>query len=169
MKTEKMIFLVIGGATVLALFGILFLSQSEQKGSNTSGITSYSKSQSGKPKAVVVNLSADLGRMKIADEKSAEFVIENSGSGLLQLFNISTSCDCTFATVTINNIKSEEFGMHGKSSWVGELKAGEKATVTAIYKPSIMPVSGPVAREVYVGTNDPDNPKLTFTISAFVE
>lgn len=148
----------------MALAGVFFLSAAEQKEANKSNVTSKVTS-----KVSVKDASSDLGRMKVTDEKSAAFIIENSGKDILQLFNVSTSCDCTFATVTINDSKSPEFGMHGKSSWVGEVKVGEKATVTAIYKPSIMPVSGPVSREIYVATNDPDNSKLTFTVSAFVE
>ncbi|MBI2622231.1 DUF1573 domain-containing protein [Candidatus Microgenomates bacterium] len=165
---EKAVFVIIGGLTLLVLLVIVLFSLTEQQGKGRQ-VTQYVKSDSSRPKANVASFSSDLGKMKVSDEKSAEFTIENNGNKPLSLFKISTSCDCTFATVTINNVKSEEFSMHGKSSWTGEVKAGEKATVTVIYKPSIMPVSGPVSREVYVGTNDPDRPKLTFTISAFVE
>lgn len=168
MKTEKIIFLTIGGLTLLVFLVIILLSMNEQK-TKTENVSSYTKSQTNRPKVSLASTSFDLGKMKVTEEKMATFVIENSGKDTLQLFNISTSCDCTFATVTINNSTSPQFGMHGKSSWVGEVKLGEKAKVTAIYKPSIMPVSGPVTREVYVGTNDPDKPKLTFIISAFVE
>ncbi len=154
---------------MLVFAGIIVFSMVEQKKTDQTSVPSYSKSDTSRPKVSLSSTSLDLGKMKVSDEKSADFVIENKGDKLLQLFNISTSCDCTFATVTINNVKSPQFGMHGKSSWVGEVKAGEKATVTAIYKPSIMPVQGAVTRDVYVSTNDPDNPKLTFTIKAFVE
>ncbi len=71
MKTEKIILVIIGGITVLALFGVLFLSASEQKAANKPNVTS---------KVLVKNTSSDLGRMKVADEKSADFVIENNGT-----------------------------------------------------------------------------------------
>ena len=55
------------------------------------------------------------------------------------------------------------------NSWIGTLNPGNTATVTVIYRPSIMPVKGDVTRFVTVETNDPANNQLTFNIKAFVE
>ncbi len=165
---EKAVFIIIGGLTLLVLLVIVLFSLTEQQGKGGQ-VAQYVKSDSSRPKANVASFSSDLGKMKVSDEKTTQFAIENSGNKSLSLFKISTSCDCTFAIVTINDVKSEEFNMHSKSSWTGEVKPGEKAILTVIYRPSVMPVSGPVSREVYLLTNDPDKPKLTFTISAFVE
>ncbi len=55
---------------------------------------------------------------------TAEFDIKNSGSGPLSLAEVSTSCMCTTAQIMINGQKSPFFGMHQKSSWIGQLSAG---------------------------------------------
>ena len=107
--------------------------------------------------------------MKVSDEKSTDFIVKNTGSKPLSLFNISSSCGCTAGIVTIAGSKSPEGAMHSKSDWIGTLPPGEQAIVMVIYRPSVMPVKGDVSRSVYVETNDPTNPKLTFTVKAFVE
>lgn len=167
--TEKIIFLIIGGLTVFALILIAIFSVNEQKqAQGSTAIFSYSTSDKDKPKVTLASTFSDLGNMKVKDEKAAQFIIENTGNKPLQLYKISTSCDCTFGQVTIDDTKSPEFSMHA-SPWVGTVEAGKKATLSVIYRPSIMPVSGVVTREVYVQTNDPENQQLTFTIKAFVE
>lgn len=59
--------------------------------------------------------------------------------------------------------------MHASGSWTGNIEPGKKAKLSVIYRPSIMPVSGIVTRDVYIQTNDPEKPKLTFTVKADVE
>lgn len=169
-STDKIVLLIIGGFTVLVLVLIFFVSINESKqAQGTTGVISYTANDSERPKVAVPNLLADLGTMKVKDEKSASFVIENTGTKPLSLSRISTSCDCTFGQLTINGEKSPEFSMHSKNPWVGTINPGEKAVLEAIYRPFIMPVSGPVTRDVFVSTNDPDNPRLTFTLKAVVE
>ncbi|MEK7165799.1 MAG: DUF1573 domain-containing protein, partial [Patescibacteria group bacterium] len=112
---------------------------------------------------------SDLGKMKVSDEKSAEFTIENTGDMPLQLFKVTSSCGCTFGIITINRQKSPEFSMHSKSNWTGTLNPGEKASVLVTYKPILMPVKGEVTRAVYISTNDPENKDLKFSVKAFVE
>jgi hypothetical protein len=107
--------------------------------------------------------------MKVADQKTAEFVIENTGNQPLQLFNGSSSCGCTTGQITIKEEKSPSFSMHSKSTWTGSVAPGEKASVSLTYNPSLMPVKGDITRAVYVSTNDPENKELTFSIKAFVE
>ena len=59
--------------------------------------------------------------------------------------------------------------MHAKSDDVIEIAPGKQALVRVIYVPSIMPVYGSVEREVYLNTNDPNSPKLTFKVIANVK
>ncbi|MCL4359834.1 DUF1573 domain-containing protein [Patescibacteria group bacterium] len=118
--------------------------------------------------------SADLGTMKVSDERHADFQITNTGKSVLRLWNVGTSCDCTFATVKIGGEVSPEFtmkGMMGSSltNWIGEIPAGQSAVLTVIYRPSVMPVSGPITRQVTFSTNDPNNPDLEVSIAANVE
>ena len=107
--------------------------------------------------------------MTVKDEKKAEFTIKNVGSEQLQLYKVSSSCDCTFGQITINGAKSPLFSMHAKSPWVGTLKPEETANLTVVYRPGIMPVKGEVTRAVYISTNDPDKKELTFSVKAYVE
>ncbi len=169
MRTGKAIFLTVGGLIIIVLIAILAISLVEQRNAESSQIVYYEKSEVSRPKVKVAYFSSNLGQMKLKDEKEATFTIENIGDKSLFLSSVRTSCDCTFAKITIGNATSAEFNMHSKTEWVGEVKPKEKATLTAIYRPFIMPVSGPVSREVYIATNDPNNPRLTFTISAIVK
>lgn len=169
-STEKLVFLIIGGLTVVVLILIGIFSVNEQKQSQGSTVVaSYSASDKDKPKANISATFFDLGNMKVKDEKTAEFNIENTGNKPLQLFKITSSCNCTFGQVTINGKKSPELGMHTTTPWVGTVDPGKKATLSVIYRPYIMPVSGVITRDVYVQTNDPEKSNLTFTVKAFVE
>lgn len=168
--TDKLIFYIIGGFTVLLLVLIAIFSVSEGKQSQTTAnLTSFSVNDKEKPEVAVSSAFSDLGNMKVKDEKSAQFTIVNKGMKPLSLFNVSSSCDCTFGQITIDGIKSPEFNMHSKNPWIGSVDPGKEATLSVIYRPFIMPVKGPVTRDVYVSTNDPKNGRLTFTVKAYVE
>lgn len=115
----------------------------------------------------------DLGEMKINEEKYYDFQIKNTGQDILKIYQVGTSCNCTFAKVLIGGGESPEFNMpmHNSISamrWVGEILPGQEATVRIIYKPYIMPVFGRVERSVIFKTNDPANSKVELKISVFV-
>ena len=138
-------------------------------GSNTAKpIASYQSTDKEKPKVEVKTTFSDLGKMKVSEDKSANFKIKNIGQKSLQLNNVSSSCDCTFGQVVIDGKESEIFGMHNVSDFAGEVLPGKEAIIKVTYRPSIMPVYGAVEREVYVSTNDPENPKLVFKVKAIV-
>lgn len=164
---NKSVFLIIGALSAVAIVGIGFVALNESK--SQAQVATYATTASSRPKAVVASTFSDFGTMKVTDEKTAEFTIENTGDKPLQFFKVTSSCGCTFGTITINGIKSPEFSMHSKSNWTGELLPRQKASISVIYKPSIMPVKGEVTRTVYVSTNDPDNKELAFSVKAFVE
>lgn len=166
-STDKLIIGVIGAVVIVMLVGIVIIASKE--GSTNSSIPSYLSSDSEKPKVETDSLFADLGKMKVSDEKSAVFKITNIGNKPLSLFSISSSCDCTVGKVTVNGVSSPELGMHSTSNYQASLNPSESATVEVIYRPFVMPVKGEVGRDVYVKTNDPGNPMLTFSIKAFVE
>lgn len=132
-------------------------------------IVSYSVSDKEKPKVEVKSTFSDLGKMKVSEDKSANFKIKNVGQKPLQLSNISSSCNCTFGQVVINGEESEVFGMHNISDFAGEVLPGKEVIIKVTYRPSIMPVYGIIEREVYVSTNDPENPKLVFKVKANVK
>lgn len=148
------------------VFGAYFLVAGGQK--QAVAIVSYALSDKERPKVEVKETFEDLGKMKVSDEKSADFIINNIGKKPLQLFDISSSCNCTFVQVIIGGKESELFGMHNTSEFAGEILPGKSGTIKVIYRPYIMPVYGLVEREAYVTTNDPNKEKLVFKVKANV-
>lgn len=118
--------------------------------------------------------SEDFGTMKVSDERTAKFTITNTAQSVLRIWNVNTSCDCTFARLTIGAVESPEFNMAGmqsvdKANWLGEVPAGKSAVLTVTYKPSVMPVKGPITRQVNFYTNDPKNPEMQVSVAADVQ
>ncbi|MDO8512967.1 MAG: DUF1573 domain-containing protein [bacterium] len=136
-------------------------------GSNTN--PSYSQKDPNKPIAQVNEKSFNLGDMNVNDTKAYDFSITNTGKKDLTLNRISTSCDCTFAKIIkADGTESPNLTMNSANQWQTSLKTGESAKLRVTYKPSIMPLEGLVDRYATVATNDPDNPKLEFKVSAKV-
>lgn len=132
-------------------------------------ITSYSLKETNRPRAQISATESDLGSMRVQDERIANFVIANIGKEKLQLYNVRSSCDCTFAQVVIDDVVSPEFSMHAKTDWLGTIDPSKSATIRVIYRPAIMPVKGNITRQVFIDTNDPEKKNLTFTIKAKVD
>lgn len=122
-----------------------------------------------KPVAMVIGEKKfDFGAMTNADIRNKTFTVKNRGKKDLELTSVSTSCDCTYAYITIAGEKSPKFTMHGTNQWRGKVASGQTAEIEVIYEPAIMPVKGRVERLVSIATNDPDNKTLEFTITAEV-
>lgn len=151
-------------ASLLIILGAVFILGNNQgpKRSNL-GTASLSLDQT----------NVDLGDMKLDEERAATFTITNTSSSALRLWNVATSCDCTFATVTIGNQEIGEFNMTmhmpaNLKNWLGEVPAGQKALLKVIYRPNVMPITGPVTRQVTFSTNDPKSPEIEVTVKANV-
>lgn len=115
----------------------------------------------------------DFGNMKADEERTAVFTITNTSGTILRLWGVTTSCDCTFATVTINGKETGEFNMSmhtggALKNWIGEVPVGKTATLKATYRPKVMPVTGPVSRQIRFSTNDPKNAEVEVSIKANV-
>lgn len=115
----------------------------------------------------------DFGDMKADEEKTATFTITNTSDAILSIWNVSTSCDCTFATVVIGGVASGEFNMPAHmiaslKNWIGEVPAKQTATLNVTYKPKIMPVTGIVTRQTRFSTNDPKNAEVEVSVKANV-
>ena len=98
------------------------------------------------------------------------FIIKNSGPGTLELANIATSCMCTTAQVIIDGKPSPHFGMHSKSGWVGEVSPNGEAELIVEFDPAFHGPSGvgQITRQINLETNDANQPKLTFNLTANV-
>ena len=115
----------------------------------------------------------DFGDMRTDEERTANFLITNTSDTTLRIWGIATSCNCTFATITIGDETTGEFNMpsHMNSTlknWIGEVPPGQTATLSETYRPKIMPVLGQVSRQVRFSTNDPKNPEIEVSLKANV-
>lgn len=121
--------------------------------------------------ALIGSANYDWGNILYAGGNVTKtFPIKNTGSQDLQLLNIRTSCHCTKAFVTINGVKSPEFGMDGGSSWIGVVNPGKTASISVIFDPAFHGPqgAGPISRFVSLETNDKDNKQITFTLTGIV-
>ena len=153
------------GVTIIVLGGAIWLGNRTAKPSVTTATDDPNR-----PIATVSETVFEFGTMSVSEERERTVTITNTGQSDLTVGPASTSCDCTFARITMpNGNQSPDFSMHGKSGWSAELSAGEQANVTVIYKPSIMPVQGHVERSVLIQTNDPVSPSIQLSFTAEVE
>lgn len=153
--------IVIGGSYLLVSGG-------KQNTPRTKPLT-YQTKDKDRPRIQVKETFKNMGEMKVSDQKTEDFLVKNVGSKPLQLSNISSSCGCTVGQIIIDGKTSEEFGMHSQSDYIAEINPGKEAIVKVTYRPYVMPVYGPVDREVYMTTNDPENPNLIFKVKAVVK
>ncbi len=166
MSGETKLLIGIGVVTVAIIGGSIAFFASQK--------SAPKRGDQGTASMTVDKKSEDFGSMKVSDEKTATFTITNTGNSILRIWNINTSCDCTFATLTIAGTASPEFNMAGmmstdKANWIGEVPAGQNAQLVVTYKPKVMPVQGPITRQVNFATNDPKNPDMQLSIAANVE
>jgi hypothetical protein len=161
MSLKAIIFYVLG---LFFLIGLLVVFGSER--ARTSSFTANNLER---PIAQLETDHADFGEMTNQEIKSYTFKVTNVGKSDLELTQVSTSCDCTYAYITAGGQKSHKFTMHGHNDWIGKVAPGQSATVEVIYEPAIMPVQGSVERIVTVATNDPVQPTLTFHVTANVK
>lgn len=162
MKNNGFIFAIIGVIALIFVAGF-WLSSSPSK-----NIVVEINSEA---KAVVATSAHDWGEISMKDGLvEATFDVMNQGEGVLQLHNITTSCSCTNAQLFFEGGASPMFGMHSKSKYVKEVAPGETIQVKAIFDPAFHGPGGvgPLTRDVSVETNDPNNPLLTFIVSANV-
>ncbi len=162
MKTDTKIILAAVAASVFIIMGAAVVLGKD---------TRPKREQLGTSAVNIATKSADLGTMKVSDERSADFTIANPSDSVLRIWNVTTSCNCTFATITIDGVDTGEFSMHtggALKNWIGEIAPGASANLKVIYRPSVMPVQGPISRQVNFSTNDPSNPEMQVEITATV-
>jgi len=131
-------------------------------------------SEEGNPTLEIETLEINLGEMNLQEERVGEIALANTGSGPLKISRVRTSCMCTSAVLVLNGRESPEINMEMHNSpavnaWVGTLGPGERGALRIIYRPSKMPVKGPVDRLVLFETNDPAHRKVQVRMTAFVK
>ena len=102
------------------------------------------------PKITFGHDTWDFGKVKQGASLTYEFSFKNDGGTKLNIKNVETSCGCTAALVSANTVDP---GQEGKI----------KVTFNA------GGYSGPVAKYIYVDTDDPGQPRVQLKITADVE
>lgn len=161
---EKKVIIGIIIFTALILGGAIFL----LSGSSS---TSATITPSQNVKVNIDQKTYDWGTINMKDGNvSKNFVIKNTGTDVLKLTKVKTSCHCTKAQVIINGATSPSFGMNTVSPWVGEVVQGGEAQLNVVFDPAYHGPNGigPITRYISVDTNDSSNPTLEFTLTANV-
>lgn len=101
---------------------------------------------------------------------SKSFAIKNTGSSILKLYNVVTSCMCTTAQLKTSELASRKYKMHEKTQDVFEVKPGQTAELIVEFDPLFHGPSGvgPINRTITMDTNDENNPTLSFNLTANV-
>lgn len=100
--------------------------------------------------------SFDFGEVEYGQELEYIFKVKNSGTEILEIKRVATSCACTKAKLKTQNSK---------------LKSGEEVELVVTYDTGAM--SGPHGkgrqeRIIYIQSNDPINPQVEVFINAYV-
>ena len=165
MKSDTKILLgAIGASLLIILSAVLVLGKDKSPQRETLGVASMS----------IDKKFEDFGNMKGDEERTATFTINNTSDGsALRIWNVATSCDCTFATVVIGSQVTGEFNMPmhmaaNLKNWIGEVPPGQTAQLKVTYRPKVMPITGLVSRQVSFATNDPKNETVEVSVQANV-
>lgn len=161
---DKKIIIGLVVLTVLILGGGIFVLSS-----TTSAPVTVTSSQNAK--ATVDQKTFDWGNIPYSGGNATKtFTIKNTGTDVLKLTGLKTSCTCTKAQISIDGKVSPYFSMHSTSSWVGEVPPGKEASLTVIFDPAFHGPTGvgSVERLVSVETNDSQNSKIEFSLKGVV-
>ena len=164
MKTDTKVIIGALGASLLIIIGAVFF---------MGNVPSPKRENLGTASMTIDKTFEDFGSMKADEEKTAVFMITNTSDSILRLWGVSTSCNCTLASVVIGGTETGEFNMPAHmnatlKNWIGEVPAKQTATLKVTYKPKIMPVTGVVTRQTRFSTNDPKNPEVEVSVKANV-
>jgi hypothetical protein len=118
----------------------------------------------------------DLGEIAMSEGvNTKEITLTNSSANPIRITRMETSCMCTNAQIVhANGKKSSLKGMVGHGGGVASMSetidANETATLKINYDPNAHGPSatGPITREVIVGTNNPDQSEFTLTFTGTV-
>lgn len=105
----------------------------------------------GQPEVQLETTFHDFGDVPQFDVVTTDIVLQNTGSGTLQIESVTTSCGCTSASVSESQVE-----------------AGGETVLTIRYDSGLHPDNGPIYRTVFVETNDPDQPELEVEVVANV-
>ena len=108
---------------------------------------------SGSADLVIEQTSIDLGQVINGEVRSMEIPLRNTGSSELVIESVTTSCGCTTAEVSPITIQPGESAM-----LLVQFDSGAHGPES----------NGPVMRQVFIASNDSDEPEMEFRFTAEV-
>jgi len=102
------------------------------------------------------------------EKVSTNFTITNDGDADLWLYNISTSCDCTTATLYYQGQPSPTFKQTGNPNYKFRVPGSDTVRLQVTLDSSYFSDSGPIYRLVHFSTNDKDHAQVEITLTANV-
>ena len=108
---------------------------------------------SGSADLVIEQTSIDLGQVTNGEVRSMEIPLRNAGSSELVIESVTTSCGCTSAEVSPMTIQPGESGL-----LLVQFDSGAHGPES----------NGPVMRQVFIASNDSDEPEMEFRFTAEV-
>ncbi len=103
------------------------------------------------PLIVVEPAAQELG--EVPQQKiELVYTVRNDGESELQIEKISTSCDCTKATIAQNKIAP-----------------GQSAVLTVTLDPTEDNLYGDITRLIYLRSNDPENPEVSVEFHVIIQ
>jgi len=107
----------------------------------------------GSPDIVLEKQELALGEVINGEVRTIEITVQNQGTADLVIEAVTTSCGCTQAEITPAIIAPEKSGTLHVQYDSGAHGPGE---------------TGPILRQVFIASNDPDQPEIEFRFSAEV-
>ena len=95
----------------------------------------------------------DIGEVTNGEIRTIEVPLVNRGDEVLEIQNVSTSCGCTSGRVAPNRLAPNEQGV-----LIIQYDSGAHGP----------DANGLVTRQVFIASNDPDQPEVTFEFTADV-
>lgn len=109
---------------------------------------------SGKPSIIVETTNLDLGNVINGEIVSRNLTLRNDGDADLVIDSIITSCTCTEASISPMTIAADQSGILHI-----EFDSG-------FHGPDL---TGPLIRQVFINSNDPQKPELVIELNVAVE
>ncbi len=107
----------------------------------------------GAPDLVLDAQEIDIGEVTNGEIRTIEVPLVNRGDEVLEILNVSTSCGCTSASVEPTKLGPMEEGV-----LVIQYDSGAHGP----------DANGPVTRQIFIASNDPQKPEVTFEFTANV-
>lgn len=107
----------------------------------------------GAPELVLDREGVDLGQVVNGEIRTFDVLVRNAGNGTLVIEAVSTSCGCTTASVEPSTIEPGQSG-------VLQVRFDSGA-----HGPE---ANGPVVRQVFIASNDPERPEVELQFQADV-